>query len=65
MCGLAPTSVTIHTKFRSMKEVFIDNISHGWFIYLEGSYESIYFSDDRPGFEPGDLMEVIIRKRTT
>jgi hypothetical protein len=41
----------------------------GWFLLLEGSYESLYCGAEEPvkengnRFQPGDEVEVIIRER--
>ena len=37
----------------------------GWFMLLEGSWESLYVGDDAPeGFKEGDEVEVLIKGKS-
>lgn len=38
-------------------------ISHGWFVSFEGSFESVRFGDEKPPWEVGDTIDVTFQKR--
>lgn len=71
------TSYVIRTKVLEVKEVFrkehvsgagpdavFHDVSRGWFVLLEDSYEALHVGFEKPGLVPGDPIEIIIRKRT-
>lgn len=38
--------------------------SLGWFVHLEGSFESLNFGTKRPDIRPGDYMRISLEKDT-
>ena len=38
------------------------SVSMGWFLHLEGSYEALGLGPDKPDFQVGDKVEIIIQK---
>ena len=43
-------------------EAVFRSVSRGWFLLLEGSYEALHVGFDKPELEPGDEIEIVIRK---
>lgn len=41
---------------------FVD-VSRGWFVHLEGSWEALYLGQDKPDLAAGDEVVIQIRKR--
>jgi len=69
-------SYVIRTTVLEVKEVFrkehvsgagpeavFRDVSRGWFLLLEDSYEAIHVGHEKPGLAPGDQIEILIRKR--
>lgn len=40
------------------KDATFSEVSRGWFIAFEGSYEALFFDDTKPDFEEGDLVKI-------
>ena len=44
------------------KDATFQTKSHGWFLYLEGSYEAIHMGAEKPEFNPGDRVKITFEK---
>lgn len=44
------------------KEAVFKKQSRGWFLLLEGSHEALHVGFEKPTFNPGDKVEIVIRK---
>ena len=66
----------IRTKVLEVKEVFrkehisgagkdadFREVSRGWFVLFEDSYEALHVGHEQPKLAPGDSIEILIRKR--
>lgn len=69
------TAYVIRTKVNEVNEVFrqehvsgsgnaaiFRSVSRGWFLLLEGSYEALHVGFEKPVFEAGDEVEIIVRR---
>lgn len=46
------------------KDAVYVNVSRGWFINFEGSFESLYFGPDKPHWQEGDEIKITFAKVT-
>ena len=44
------------------KEAQFVSKSHGWFLFLEGSYEALHVGFEKPAFEKGDAVKITLEK---
>jgi hypothetical protein len=60
-------SVTERTRdhFKGLdKDATIERTeSLGWFLHLDGSWESLFLGFEEPGLKAGDDVEIVIRKQ--
>lgn len=38
------------------------DVSHGWFVYLEGSHEALGLGAERPALAKGDKVKITVEK---
>ena len=62
-----PIKDVIHRHSRHCVSGFGDSAvweerSLGWFVHFDGSHELLYFGDERPEFEKGDLVKITFEK---
>lgn len=59
----------VEEKFRQKcksgvgKEAVMEDVSLGWFMHLQGSFESLHVGETKPAIEPGEYVLVTIRKQ--
>lgn len=39
-----------------------ESVSRGWFVAFQGSYEALFFGEERPEFQPGDRIKITFEK---
>lgn len=74
---MTETIFTIETKVKTVREQFIQRHlsgagsgalfrreSLGWFVCLEGSYESNFAGHTKPNLEIGDPVRIVVEKIT-
>jgi hypothetical protein len=44
------------------KDWVCENVSIGWFVLYEGSYEALYVGAEKPSLAPGDTICITFRK---
>lgn len=44
------------------KEAVFEQASTGWWATFEGSYEALYFGEEKPWFDKGDKMKVMFQR---
>jgi hypothetical protein len=62
-----PTKITFHTKIRKLERktqlVRSETKDLGWYVLLEGSWNSLYIGEECPDWHVGDEMRVTIEKK--
>lgn len=50
------------TRVKKLEKAKISLNCEGWFVHLEGSWESLFLGEDEPNLVVGDTIEVRIRR---
>jgi len=60
---MEPVEATVEVRYLIFTVVRkIEEIGDRWFMQFEGSWESLNFGGERPPFNPGDRIKIMIEK---
>lgn len=51
----------VYTKVKKI-EVITDSLGDSWYVNFDGSWESLCFGKDDPGFKVGDKMKITFER---